>query len=59
VNKLGSKPAVLDTVRALLDHCCPLLVDSRCVSMMVEKVVRWMCMTVLPENVQCFGLKVV
>ena len=38
MNKLGSKPAVLETVMALLDHCCPLLVDARCVHMMVERV---------------------
>ena len=38
MSKLGSKPAVLETVMALLDHCCPLLVDTRCVHMMVERV---------------------
>ena len=29
---------MLETVMALLDHCCPLLVDTRCVHMMVERV---------------------
>ena len=54
VSKLGSKPAVLETVMALLDHCCPLLVDIRCVHMMVERV----RMAKLPYTCTCTQISI-
>ena len=39
VSELSGKGAgLVDTVRALLDESCPILVDAHCVGLLVEKV---------------------
>ncbi len=38
VSKVGSKPMVLDTVRNMLDRGCPMLIDAKCVELLVVKV---------------------
>lgn len=38
VEKVKSKPGLLDTVRNLLDRSCPLLVDANCIALLVTRV---------------------
>lgn len=38
VEKVKSKPGVLDTVRNLLDSASPILIDAACIKLLVSKV---------------------
>lgn len=39
LSKIGSKHGIVDTVKTLQDRCCPMLVDSTCVRVIVEQCV--------------------
>jgi sister-chromatid-cohesion protein PDS5 len=43
LSKIGSKHGIVDTVKTLLDRCCPMLIDSKCVCVLVDQCVGQLC----------------
>lgn len=43
VERVGSKASVLDTVRSILDRACPMLIDAKCIEILVTKVCDEVC----------------
>ena len=52
MRKIGSRHNILDTIKALLDRSCPMLVDARCVSLLVERVCGELCEPSLSQSEQ-------
>lgn len=50
LNKIGSKHFIADTIKGLLDKCCPLIVDRECVRVMAERVTHELCEPSLSES---------
>ena len=43
LDKIGPKHFIADTIKAMLDKCCSVIVDRECVSVLVERVSHELC----------------
>jgi sister-chromatid-cohesion protein PDS5 len=50
LSKIGTKHGIVETVKTLLDRCCPMLIDCKCVSVLVEECVGQLCEPSLSQS---------
>ncbi len=50
--KIGSRHAMMDTIKALLDRSCPILTDTKSVKILVERVCRELSEPALSQSAE-------